>query len=389
MKNSNSYSFYDWFIPIFYIFAQYGYGFLNVGTILLISYTIYSFIKVRNWVISKPLLFFTFVISFIQITNMLFRGYLEIVNFNTWIMPLISLLIVFTAINKINYNRLYIVYKYVGILSMIILYFQWFMYMFLNIIPTPVKILPESTDIYYNFTQSIIRPSSLFSEPQAYASFMIPLLVMALEREKKIFSLFIILSIFFSGSTLGIFLCSFISIYYIFLSKRQILTKISIVFFILSVGYFWLYSEYFSLQQAKINSINFENDIRIIKGFQIFSTFNSIDILFGIGDGAKILSDYNSINHIKLGTKNIFDYSSYITTVSNNFVSYGLIGGVMFLWMMIRFYKYEDKTKRLFLFVIIIASFGQTLLFNGFFLMYYITYLGICNKSENSINYIT
>ena len=191
-NKSVKFSFIDWFLPLFYILAQYGYGISSIGLIILIIYTVISLFVSSRLLIHKPLLIFVLFISFIQILNMLLYGNLNFEDFNNFLNPIIMLFILSTAMLKVNYNNLYKAYVVFGVIAMTIIFYQWFMLVIYNIIPSPVTIFPVISDGFYSWQSEYYRPSSLFTEPQAYASYMIPLLLMSLHKDKILFSFLII-----------------------------------------------------------------------------------------------------------------------------------------------------------------------------------------------------
>lgn len=313
---------------------------------------------------------------------------LSATDFNNLLFPILTFIILSAAISEVNPTSLYKVYSIVGIVALIILYIQWLMLFTNNILPTPIKLLPVSSDTYHAWQGAYYRPSSLFSEPQGYASYMLPLLIMSLNKKNIIFSLLIILSIIFSGSTTGIILSGVVLVYYLFHMKKHRALTIPIIGFF-SIIIYMQSTDVFSSQRSKIAAINYENDIRLVKGFQIFSIFNNTEKLLGIGYGPNKISEFNSYHRRQLLNKNIIDLGGYVTTVSGILISYGIIAGMIFFLVLYRMYKYEDTSLRIFLIVILIASFGQTLLFNAIFLFYYIIYLGISDKFVFNKNFIS
>lgn len=387
-KQTVKFSFIELFLPIFYILAQYSYGVSNIGLFILIIHTIFCLITRSRLLIHKPLVIFVLFISAIQICNMALRGNLSLEDFNNLFNPILMILILSTALFKINYNNLYKVYAVFGFIAMIILFYQWFMMTMFGLIPSPVTLFPIESEGFYSWQNEYYRPSSLFTEPQAFASYMLPLLLMTLHRDKILFSFLIILSIIFSGSSLGIFLVLTVLIVYLIKLEKGWAIKIALSFLILSIVYVSISSDIFDSQIAKILSIDLSNNIRLVKGFQIISTFDGLQMFFGIGHGPKVLEAYNNLHFIELSHMDIFDLGPYVTTISGVLISYGVFSLIVFFVFTYRMYRYEDPTKRIFLLVIFVAAFGQTILFNGFFLLYYIVYLGICNKSIYNKNYI-
>jgi len=387
-KQFGNYSFIDWYLPIFYILAQYSYGLSNLGLIIFILYSIIALVNGNKLVFHKPLSVFILFISLIQFINMFARGNLSLSDFNNLFMPLIMLVILSMAISKVNYRNLYAVYTFVGCVAMSILYYQSFKLTVYGILPSPVNILPVSSAGFYSWQSEYYRPSSLFTEPQAYASYMLPLLIMSLRRKRIVFSSLIILSILLCGSSLGIAFAAYLAARYFIDSKNiGLVSKGFFLLLLASTLYAFIYTEIFSSQIAKIASINLANDIRLVKGFQIYSTFSELQMLFGIGDGPNVLEAYNRANASKLLSLSIFDLGSYVTTASGLLIGYGAFSFILYTWLIYRMYRYEDKSNRIFAVIIAFASFGQTILFNGFFLLYYATYFGLNNKHLYNKNY--
>ena len=88
---------------------------------------------------------------------------------------------------------------------------------------------------------------------------------------------------------------------------------------------FFFTLDIFSFARNKLQLIDIYNDIRISRGFIIFSTFNYIDIFFGIDS---TLSEYvfnrnfTWVNdHIKNNSERLL---GYVTSYSGVLVKYGL-----------------------------------------------------------------
>jgi hypothetical protein len=82
------------------------------------------------------------------------------------------------------------------------------------------------------------RPSAVFSEPQAYASYMIPLMFLAWHFKNYFFSIIVSISILLTGSSFGILILSMFLVYVLFVSLS---IKNSPIFIILLVSLFSLY----------------------------------------------------------------------------------------------------------------------------------------------------
>jgi len=264
------------------------------------------------------------------------------------------------------------------------------LYLF-SIPAVPIQILPipESELHYWGFMQGS-RPSGFFSEPQAYASFMIPLLVLSLKRQEYKFSYIISLSLIVSTSSLGIIMTGLINLYFLFLSKIKTYQKVSISITLLIFVYLLLNIDMFKFSINKIETTDFTNNIRLTRGFVVYSTFNTWDYIFGISNTLQSyvirnIQDEYVQEYISAKSENLLGYSN---TAAGVFIEFGLIGAIFFWRMLYKMFVNEDKNWRIFLYIIIILSFSQTCLFNAWFVFFYFIYLGSCDKNSYAKNYI-
>ncbi len=266
------FSFIDWFLPIFMILAQYRVGgtFSNYGFVILIIYALYYTIFTNRIImIPKQLLVFTVyitIISFVNVTVME-EGF-SVVFFNRTLMPLILIYTLSTVIPNINENNLFKAYVLIGSIAMGIMYYQAILLFLAGIPAVPVTILPVPIDqehFWGNFSGT--RPSSLFQEPQAYASFMLPLLVLSLKRKNTIFSLIISLSILLSTSSLGIIMVGLVYLYFAIIGGIRTYMVIFRVFIVSILVFVFIKLEIFVFARDKILLIEFEDNIRLTRGF--------------------------------------------------------------------------------------------------------------------------
>jgi hypothetical protein len=387
----NKISFIDWAFPISMILAQYKIGgsFSSYGFFMILIYTIIRYIKKKRIFIHKPLLFFTYFVIFISFINMI-RLDLSIEHFIKHMLFSILLVICLSVTSSsINFNSFYKSYKIVGIVAGSIMVFQFVRLFFFNIPAVPVIILPIAIeDLHYWGNLQGLRPSSLFTEPQAYCSFLAPLIIMTILQKELYLTFFLSITMFMSTSSLGIGLVFMILLIYrtLFKSKKSFTP----ILFLIILSYLFYNLDVFDFARNKIFSTDISNDIRLSRGFIIFSNFNFTDLIFGIDITTqsyvlKNLNYYWVTQHINNESEHLL---GYLTTYSGVLVKYGIISFFIFNRLFYKLVKNEDKQFRIFLFIIIILSFSQTILFNYWFLFYYTIYLGLCNKQKYNKNYI-
>jgi hypothetical protein len=390
----NRISFIDWFLSIFLILAQYSFigDFSSYGIVILLSYSFIQFVFVnKNILFHKYLLLLVSYIIFISIINIFRFDNLS----TTLVNSLIEIILIFVAISILiptfNFNNFYRFYQIVGLIALSILYVQAIRLYIFGLPAIPVTILPVLTG-QEHFWGNMLgkRPSSLFSEPQAYASFMVPLLLYYIKKKKIIFAHIVSISILLSTSSLGIIIVSYIYIYTIILKRDNSNRKIQISFVFIILILMFIRLEIFSFSLNKIIEIEIFNNIRLTRGFLVYSTFSLWDILLGISN---TLQSYISITIQETWVTTYYTNGSerllgYVTSVAGMFIRHGLVAGILYLFMFFKMFQNEDKDHRIFLYIIIIMSFGQTLFFNAWFVFYYIIYLGSCNKINNNSNYL-
>jgi hypothetical protein len=141
----------------------------------------------------------------------------------------------------------------------------------------------------------------------------------------------------------------------------------------------------------KILAINFADDIRLTRGFLVYATFPIADALLGINDGlqAYVLENINAW-WVAAGIASESEHLlGYVTTVAGMFVWYGAFAGAMLFALFLALLRHEDPEWRILLYVIVLLSFSQTILFNAWWLFYYSVYLGLCDKRQYGRNYVS
>jgi hypothetical protein len=397
MSNKNSYNFLNYFLPIFMIIAPYKFLtlFLNYGIVIFIFYLLYLFFFRTNieMVVYKPLFYFTSFSMLFYFFNNWRLGIFNMSTINNIIFAFLSILIISIVTNKLNFSKFYNFYKLIGYICCIVVIGQFFLLYFFNIEPLPITILPVSVENLYIWQSSneATRPSAFFSEPQAFASFLLPLLILSLYKKNFGFVFLIILSILFTGSTLGIISIFFIGVFYFIdnydIGNIKYITSFSIISITLITLFFSLgvMEDY----AQKLLSTDLMNNPRLLRSFNVLLNFSMFDLTFGIGDNLKnfILQNIND-QFVRLYIENnLIDRLSYITTIAGNFVKYGVFIGLAYLVVLKNIFTLFSSTAHLkaLAFTIIFLSFGQTILFNSWFIFYFSIIFGLIDDTKSKL----
>lgn len=124
-------------------------------------------------------------------------------------------------------------------------------------------------------------------------------------------------------------------------------------------------------------------DIRLTKGFMIYYEMPIMDKITGIGFGN--LSNYLLNGHFDfiwiILTRD--ELLGYITTMSSVLVNFGIIPFFLYVNIFRENWKSGTPEAKLVLIVIFISSFTQTILFNAWFVFYWIVYEVYDNIDSN------
>lgn len=370
----------DYFLPLFYIFSFYEMKISSLGMIIMYLYT---FIKVifnnKKIMVPKWLLLFVLYIFITQF--FIFRIYggmnsSRIFNILSAFIMLMVLTFNLNVLNKKVFLRNYIIIATIASLLIIMQSIQ------INVFHESIhQVILPPFKINEEWYSSGIRPTGLFPEPQVYATYILPLIILLLENKRKKLVIFFSFAICMSTSSLGILSLVIIYLYYIFISNLNIKQKTMIFLLILLGSLLVLRLPYFQYAVDKILDTDFGNNVRLTRGIDVFMSMNIPQKLFGIGyNNLKYFLD-NKYLIIIDNLTHIMKNPSYITSIYEILVYFGLFGFGIYLNMFFSFFK--QKKYRILIILLFILSFAQTILFNASWLFYLIIYLNYTSKEKN------
>lgn len=210
------------------------------------------------------------------------------------------------------------------------------------------------------------RPTSLFLEPSHYALYVSPAIVLFLRNYKYnkrdlkkaiLVSLGILVSTAMTGYLL--LAIAWCSLFFDSL-KRQKWNTLIIISIVGCIGFvLFLRTEYYSTFLARISQLLSHSkgssiEVRLLHGFDVFSTLEARYKLFGIGIGN--FSSYSLANHF-------LDSIEYMSSISYVLVSSGVIGFILFTLSILNIFHYFSvrEAKIIFLQLIVAYCVGSTL----------------------------
>ena len=226
-----------------------------------------------------------------------------------------------------------------------------------NFIPSKLLYtIQDSMDFRYHLNiNSLIqyRPTSFFLEPAYYGEYVVPFIAIVLFNEDKgikewILIALVIFSVLLTKSAngfvfLGVVLLAY-SVHILLTLKMKYKWYYTAILFliganILAVLYFmdnpYLVGILNRFGEIGVGKGNTSGNIRILRGFLVFAALGGAFKMFGFGFGnyEAFRNDYRLITDMD----HYVDNSDYMSGFTQILTSAGLIGSVLFLWMILRY----------------------------------------------------
>ena len=162
-------------LAVFSILAQYKLPIMSYGLILLTIYGMGVLIQKGRIVFNKGILYFTLGCVVSQFVLYLYSGTFE-KNMNTFFFMFVALFLL-SSLYDIEKRCFIQVYYVIGIICSILVIYQFVMGNVFGVPQSAISILPISDEDMHFWIRDSIRASGVFTEPQAYCSYIIPLLI--------------------------------------------------------------------------------------------------------------------------------------------------------------------------------------------------------------------
>lgn len=360
-------------LSIFYVFSQYSLPIMSYGMVGLFAFCVIYFLFHGELVINKSLLFFCMICAVQQAVVYAVTGTFK-ENVNTYLFIYISAFLL-SITSQIQEDSFYKCYKIVAVIfSAFVIYQALVTYVFGQPV-SAIRILPVSADDLHFWSREADRPSGLFTEPQAFASFLHPLLITSLFKKEKKFAIFLTIAIFASASSQGIIVAALIWAYYLLIIESQATKKFLSIAIFLMLTFIGIESGLFNVAIEKLSGIHLGSyDIRLTKGFMIYGAMPLKDKIMGIGEGnlrTYLLSGGFDFFWMGLTRDELF---AYVTSMANVCISYGIVGFYGYIRIFVKEYLHTKNSTKLMIIVLLVVSFAQTLIFNMWFIFYWSIY---------------
>lgn len=205
-------------------------------------------------------------------------------------------------------------------------------------------------DVSSRAFEEVVRPTSFFWEPQAYASFMFVPMYFALEERKYVWAAFIAITIFMSSSTTGLVAVFILFALMVFMGgassgKHIVSYSVLVIVIVLFLGFFLFRSGFFSqgLEKLFYESENMSEQVRLVQGPVIVSTMNLTDWFLGApyANAYQYCVDRGITNMVVIYGEN----SMYVPSFWNALLRYGIIGLLIYLNIYWYYYKHNKQIR--------------------------------------------
>lgn len=381
----------SFFLPVaFFLFPYANYGMFGIMFTYAFMCCMLFLIKFNHFPVFKPLSVYTILLVIFTIFNCAFVG------------GIISKRLLFTIIlylfcgysvsiiaRHTDKDALYKCWKYLGILVCLVLAYQYIQITFMGQYVHAINVLPlTKADILScdNWLEEHDRPVSFFTEPAAVVGFLAPLLSLAQQKKDFLVAIMVSVAILLTASTSGLIVLLILWSTYFLNIKFSLWTYI--LFSVLLGGILFVFLST-NLLQSSVDKLLFEMSgesgnmyTRVIMGWNVFSTLDTRSMLMGIPDIDLTNYAYNHasefVNSLVLAGDDIFTNSAQKVCLYS-----GLIGAVVYIWMLANVYKNVDKRIRPYFWtVIVLMFFASNYYVSGLFVMQFIILLSYVQMPE-------
>ena len=373
-------------LPFSFVLAQYTTIFnINLGMLAVAFLVCIALIRLKlRFTVNNEFIFFLLLIAVSTFATLAMGGtgegttyfYIGAIFFS------IAILILSSYLDQAIFFKSY---RLIGYSAVCVIFVQSIIIYVLGKDVSPITILPVQ-ELERYIWEPTNRPSSFFTEPQFYCSFILPLLLDSLIKKKFIECGVFLVSVLLSGSTFGIAAILALIIWFYMFHNFTIRNLAFGMLLIISIVSLLVYVDIFSNAFAKIVNIDFSTEIRLIKGFIIYEQLEGVEKIFGIRTSVEvyILENIRSFPFLWLYIDTEAErLLGYITTLSGILVNYGIFPFMGFVYFICRTYITTSSAyAKGIILIIVLHSFAATILFNYLFFFYYCQLFHYIKKTE-------
>lgn len=385
------------FLPIAFFFIGYnGPLKLTLGTFICLVYAMLCIAKYGIGHIFKPLVIYTaYLCCYFLYCAYFGSAQVENLLFVTLFRYPITTLIVMVVSQHIDFNAMYKTWKVLSLIVCAVLLVQVVQIHVLHQTVSTIVLIPGQSggQLVDVWGREINRPVTFFTEPAMEVAFLAPMLFFSLIKEEKKLAYFLSICILLTTSTTGLVVLAIIWGIQLFNSEipRSQKLKYAFVALIGVLLFFTLPVFHSSVEKLQLELSGESSNAfsRVYSGWMLYENLDMNGQIFG-------LPDFNFTRYIKMhgGMYGEFvsqsrmadeDASFFFNTAQHVMLRSGIIGGVLYSYMLLKLYKGLDKIAFPYFMVIVVSMFFELSFFShNAFVMQYIILLSFFSKNQFS-----
>lgn len=348
---------------------------------------VYYVFRYQHFPLFKPLLIYTFCLVALTFVNCAIVGGILsrrlIVSILLYLFCGCSVSIIAVHTDK---NALYKCWKFLGIITSVIIFCQFIQITFLHHSVHAINVLPLTSaniEACENWIEDSNRPIAFFTEPAAVVSFLTPLLALAQQKKEYVTAIIVSVSILLTASTSGLIVLIIMWSTALSQIKFDVLTYILVISFSAVILYLFMATNLF---ETSVQKILYETSgessnmyVRVIMGWAIYYNLDIRSMLMGIPDIDLTNFALNrATEYVNAGV--LWGAEVYTNSAQKVFLFSGIIGATVYIWMFYKLYKALEKgAKPFFWSVVVLMFFSSNFYFSGLFVMQFIFLLSYSN----------
>jgi len=376
-------------LAVYLLLAQYRLiGYANMA--YLVGAVVAAFTLRLALAIKTDKLFLVFILSIylIVLAKAIVLRDLLTANRNYYLMGVLLSLCAVVFSSRINIDEFYKKYRVLCLVASLAVIIQGLYMAATGELLVPLQLMPTEKEEQGLWIEAS-RASGFFTEPQLYASFILPGIALALEKKEEKVAAILICGILISGSTYGIAIAGALLISSMTISRGKSAGYAAFVVLIALFVAVLVTSQHTDLFDPAIEKIlrtDLATNIRMANAPAVFYHMSLTEKLFGLNMS---LDDFIRRNAVLMPW--LYDYmevqSDGLTYVSGFFglgVVYGVLPMILFILLLTKYFLHGSRFQRNMAIVIMLHSLSATILFNGYFVFFFSLLLAKQNSLESN-----
>lgn len=330
----------EFLIALYPIVSGYEYGWLKMALLWPILIDVFIvFRSKRKLLHCKPLQVFVTLVLAHELIWLFVINTIPSYYINTMISVFIYLITAIIVTPCLDYEKIEGAFNWVSLFCILGLFYHVVLLQRgMDVTPIKLPFLPETVSDSRLFEEQT-RPSSFFWEPQAYVSYMLITLAIALINKRMVWAGLIALSMLLTSSTTALVVLFILFASYLFGTKMKLYMRLLLLLVILAFGIFYTTSSLTERGMEKAEKTDVQTSIRTFQGYYLVSKMEGMEYVFGIPD-ASVMDFYKRHSDGSL----IIDQDGQLFTSGfwQAILKYGILGLLSYLSIYL-FYVKRDR----------------------------------------------